>query len=36
MTHKNALYTAAIALGVVVLWGKYGSHAGLGAMRHGS
>lgn len=35
MSHKNALYTAVIALGVVVLFSKYGSHAGLG-VRHGS
>lgn len=37
MSHKNALYTAAIALGVVVLFTKYGSKAGgLGGMRHGA
>jgi len=36
VSHKNALYTAAIALGVVVLYGKFGGKAGLGGMRHGS
>jgi hypothetical protein len=37
VSHKNAAWTAVIALGVVVLYSKYGSKAGgLGGMRHGS
>lgn len=37
MSQKNAIYTAVIALGVVVLYGKFGKSAG-GAfgMRHGA
>lgn len=35
MSQKNALYTAAIALGVAILYSKYGAKAGLG-VRHGS
>lgn len=35
MSHKQIFYTAAIALGVVVLTSKYGAKAGLG-VRHGS
>lgn len=37
MSHKSALYTAMIALGVVLAYSKFGSKAGaLGGMRHGS
>lgn len=34
MSHKNGLYTAAIALAVVVLVNKYGNKVGV--TRHGS
>lgn len=34
MSHKNAVYTAAIALGVFVLMSKYGSR--VTGSRHGS
>lgn len=37
MSHKNAAWTALIALGVVIAYSKYGSKAGaLGGMRHGA
>lgn len=35
MSQKNALYTAVIALGVVVLVNRFGKSGGL-TMRHGS
>lgn len=36
VSHKNVAWTAVIALGVVVLYSKYGSKAGNLGMRHGA